>query len=150
MYDLLDRPLVFIPVEWPGLIATEDGGAISTTHRVEIQVEILDRDEFTAWAAKGLLTPEGDARVAHELEVFREVAKGWRKIKSAGRTPEFSDDNILALLRKPGFVSAFGPAYLKAFAGQVEVRTGNSAGSPEHGPAGEPTDETSKAETSAS
>jgi hypothetical protein len=149
-FDLLNRPLVFIPVTWAGLGEAGDGAAVEIEHSIDVQIELLDRDEFQAWLERSGEDVENPVeRAAHELATFREVAKGWRKIKANGRTPEFNDENVARLLRFPGFVSAFGAAYLKAWRGKVEVREGNSGGSPANGLAGEPTDATRKDATSA-
>jgi len=146
MFDLLDRPLVFIPVKWPGLKQGPDGGAVSTEHVVEIQVEILDQTAVNAWLATGAVTHDDpEAQAKHEIETFRVVAKNWRGLRNA---PVFDDDNIRRLLVWPGFADAFGNAYLNAWNAKVETREGNSAGSPANGPAGGPTDETPKDATS--
>jgi len=146
VFDLLDRPLIFIPVEWPGLIANDAGDAVPTTHSLEVQIELLDRAEFTEWMKEGSTEADEELsqadKIARERSTFRRVAKGWRKIKANGRVPEFSDENIERLLMFPGFNNAFGTAYIAAWSGKVATREGNSAGSPVNGPGGEPTDAT--------
>lgn len=146
MFDLLDRPLVFIPVKWPGLKQGPDGAAVPTEHVVDIQVEILDQVAVNEWLQKGAKTQPTPAKQRiHEIDTFRAVAKNWRGLKNS---PVFDDDNIAKLLVWPGFADAFGVAYLNAWNAKVETREGNSEGSPANGPAGGPTDETPKAETS--
>lgn len=49
-FDLLSRPLVFIPVEWKGIGSDENDNAVVIDHRVEIQVEMLDDAEFLEWS----------------------------------------------------------------------------------------------------
>jgi len=49
-FDLLDRPLVFIPVRWKGIGADENGVAILIDHEVEIRVEMLDDKQFLDWS----------------------------------------------------------------------------------------------------
>jgi len=150
MFDLLDRPLFYLPVKWPGVVPGDDGGATLTEHMVEIQVELLDREEFNAWMIEGSKDVEdmtAEERQAHELTTIKGVAKGWRKIKANGRNPDFSDENIAKLLGFPGFVSAFGEAYMNAWNAKIEIRSGNSEGSPANGQADGPTGATSKAAT---
>jgi len=135
-FDLLALPLLWIPIQWAGLSQAEEAGvAVPITHEVEIQVKILDRDQFSAWLKKCLedsQNPDVDAKV--EREIFRTVACNWRKIKGS---PEFSDDNIDKLLRWPGFIVAFADAYREAWHGRAKVREGNSASSPSAGRAEE-------------
>lgn len=149
-FDLLDRPLVFIPVKWAGIGKTDDGGAIRVDHVVDIQVELLDRDEFSDWIIEANKDVEREDRAAHELATIKKVAKGWRKIKAGGRDVAWNDENLAKLLLWPGFVTAFGEAYMTAWRGELETRTGNSDGSPGIGLAGEPTDVTAKGETPSS
>lgn len=145
MFDLLDRPLVFIPVKWAGLKQGADGTAEATEHVIEVQVEILDLKAVNDWLARGGKTFDNPAeQEAHEIATFRVVAKNWRKIKN---DPVFTDENIGKLLIWPGFAGAFGEAYLEAWNARVETREGNSDGSLANGPAGEPTDATSKGAT---
>jgi hypothetical protein len=151
MFDLLSRPLVFIPVKWKGVAEGKEGEAVPVEHAIDVQVEILDRVEFDKWIdmnRKDGDTPDVDP--AGELAIFKTVAKGWRKIRMNGSTAQFTDDNIARMLRYPGFVGAFGEAYMETWAGRVAVREGNSDGSPANGPAGEPTVETLKDKTSPS
>lgn len=148
-FDLLDRPLLYIPVKWPGLGVDDDGKAKPVEHSVEVQIELLDSDEANAWIDESSKEPEDvAARDAHSLASFKRVAKGWRGVKAGTRTADFSDDNIARMLRAPGFSYAFGTAYAEAMRGKVAIREGNSDGSPAPGPAGEPIGETSKAATS--
>ena len=181
MFDLLDRPLVFWPVKWPGISADEKGDAVAVTHEVQLQIEILDDDEAREWSVTGgadpfpderaaladriseILAGEGDGEATalalreitkeqealaertkaatqeRDLASFKRVVKGWRKVVSNGRPVQFTDDNILKLLKWPGFAVAFGNAYKDAFSAKLETREGNSEGSPANGPAGEPT-----------
>lgn len=148
MYDLTDRPLVFIPVDWPGLAVNDDGEAVEVANSVRLQVEILDRIEFDAWLHSE--APEGSSeedKVAFEVARLRKVVKGWRDVKMSGRIADFEDKNIRILLLVPGFPEAFWKAYADAWTGKVKVREGNSVGSPVSGREGEPTAETTKAKT---
>lgn len=149
-FDLLDRPLVFVPVRWKGVASDDGGDAVVVDHRVDIQVEILDKDELADWLKLTAETVAPEKATDHALAVFKRVAKGWRKIKAGGRVPAFNDENIGRLLKWPGFDSAFGAAYWQAWNGRVEAREGNSEGSLAPGQAGEPTDATPPAETPSS
>ena len=37
-FDLLDKPLIYIPVKWPGLKANDNGDAVAVEHTVDVQV----------------------------------------------------------------------------------------------------------------
>lgn len=153
-FDLLDKPLVYIPVKWSGVREGPNGEAVATEHSVEVQVEILDRVELVAWIGESAVdTSDGvdEAAVAHilakELGSFKRVAQGWRGVKAGNKTAPFTDENIERIIRAPGFTDAFGEAYMAAWRGQVATREGNSGGSAEHGQAAEPSDATRKDET---
>lgn len=133
MFDLLDRPLHWIPVKWPALVPAKKDSELSVAGEVEIElrVEIVDVDE-----AKKLF-PElfgvKDAEGPDDFDIFKKVVREWRKIKSNGRAVPMTDDNIRLLLKTPCFASAFGRSYVAALAGQKEVRSGNSNASPSGG-----------------
>jgi len=149
-FDLLDKPLIYIPVKWPGLKANDNGDAVAVEHTVDVQIELLDVDPLNDWiAAGGMLADDADAaaRADHARSTFKAVAKEWRGVVANGKRLPFTDANIDKLLQVPGFADAFGNAYLKAWSGKAELREGNSAGSPANGPADEPTDATQKAAT---
>jgi hypothetical protein len=156
MFDLADRPLVWIPVKWsvlrPG--ARPKAVAIESEVSIEVEVEILDRDElvelFSGYfsdetvaavksdeepaadpaeepddaAAEELPAPEPSER---ELEVkrFLRVVKSWRKVKEGGRDLDLNEENARKMLRVPGFASAFEGRYLAACAGKADIRRGN-------------------------
>jgi hypothetical protein len=132
-FDLLDSPLVYIPVRWNAVTAGEDGSAAVVEHVVDIQVEMLDKDQLVEWIAIGNREVEKDGERARQIEAFRFVAKGWRKVVANGRAVEFDDANIWRLLTKPGFDTAFTTAYGEAINGRVEMREGNSESSPVDG-----------------
>jgi len=153
-FDLLDAPLVYIPVKFPGLAVGDGGEAVAIEHEVEIQIELLDRDELVDWMQKANTSATANVteqrKSGEEIEVFKRVAKGWRGIVVNGKVAPFTDKNLDALLRKPSFVERFATAYLEAWNGKVATREGNSEGSPANGPAVEPIAATPKGETSAS
>ena len=152
-FDLLEKPLIYIPVKWPGLKADDNGDAVAVEHTVDVQIELLDVDPLNDWiAAGGALADDADAaaRADHARSTFKAVAKEWRGVVANGKSLPFTDGNIDKLLQVPGFADAFGNAYLKAWSGKAELREGNSAGSPANGPAVEPSDATPKDATSKS
>lgn len=149
-FDLLDKPLIYIPVKWPGLKANDNGDAVAVEHTVHVQVELLDVEPLNDWlAASDKIAADADAaaRRTHDRETFKTVAKNWRGVSSNGKSVPFTDDNIDRMLQVPNFANGFGVAYRNAWSGQAELREGNSAGSPANGPADEPTDATQKAAT---
>jgi len=152
-FDLLDKPLIYIPVKWPGLKADDNGDAVAVEHTVDVQIELLDVDLLNEWlAASDKIAADADtaARRIHDRETFKTVAKNWRGVSSNGKNVPFTDDNIDRMLQVPNFASGFGVAYRNAWSGQAELREGNSAGSPANGPAVEPSDATPKDATSKS
>jgi hypothetical protein len=50
-FDLLAKPLVYMPVKWQGLGADNNGDAIVVDHEVTIQVELLTREQLEEWSA---------------------------------------------------------------------------------------------------
>lgn len=140
VFDLLDRPLMWIPVRWPGLKPGPDGGvAVPTEHEIEVEVELLDdKEEFTK--VFGLDDPaqrkEGETDPT-DFDAFKRVVKNWRKLTANKIPVEFTDENIRRVLRLPNFATSLQVAYLNALAGRVETREGNSESSPANGRAGD-------------
>ena len=132
-FDLLDSPLVYIPVRWNAVTAGADGSAAVFKHVVDIQVEMLDKDQLVEWIAIGNREVEKADEKARQIEGFRFVAKGWRGVVANGRPVDFDDANIWRLLTKPGFDTAFTSAYGLAINGRVETREKNSEASPVDG-----------------
>lgn len=133
MFDLLDRPLHWIPVKWKSLVAPEKESDLSVEgeHEIELRVELVDREEAKAFFPG--LFGEDTADAPEGFDVFKRVVKEWRKIKANGRSVPLNDDNIRLLLNVPCFEAAFAVAYVTALAGQAEVREGNSSASPSGG-----------------
>lgn len=152
-FDLLDKPLIYIPVKWPGLKADDNGDAVAVEHTVDVQVEMLDVDPLNEWVKSSTAIAadaDRDARREHERGSFKTLARNWRGVVAKGKALPFTDENIDKLLQVPGFVDAFGNAYITAWSGKAELREGNSVGSPANGPAVEPSDATPKDATSKS
>lgn len=149
MFDLLDRPLVWIGVAWPGLVQKDETGVAEVTeHRVELQVEILDRSDYAKWLDDGEKQARDDGVDEEaELALVLQVTRAWRKVVANGTPIAFSPDNLARLLRAPGFIPAFSIAYGNAWAGKAETREGNSASSPAHGRADAATAATETAAT---
>ena len=157
MFDLLDRPLHWILVKWPGLIPPkEDENAVSTPgfFEIDLRVDLLDREE-AIWrfpALFGLDDEDPDAdrsgnawksllayREEHGptpdlFESFKHIVHDWRGVNASGRRVKIDDDNIRKLLAAPMFEGAFKQAYILALGGMVEEREKNSEGSPKGGP----------------
>lgn len=132
MFDLVDRPLHWITVKWPGIAQGDDESAdsVPTMHEVGLRVEILDRDEVQA-VFPGAFGLETEA--PPEAESFKRIVKEWRKVVAKGRPVPMNDDNVALMLKVPMFASAFTAAYLSAMGGVVEIREGNSPASPPGG-----------------
>jgi len=132
MFDLLDRPLLWISVKWPGL---KPGGADGTglaeavENEIEVRVELKEADELETIFADG----------RDGCDVLREVVSDWRRIKSGGQPLPFTPENAKLLMqRQPAFFTAFHVAYLGAIMGRVETREGNSDALPADGQAAAP------------
>lgn len=153
MFDLSAKPCVWIPVYWPGLAASEeeDGLARMIEHRIDVQVELLDREELKEWFLFDLddnghiIDDNGNPKIKDgepvlppkDIDVFLHVVKNWRRVKSGDQTVPFSAEKAAIILGQPSFPTAFGTAYLKAVAGKIETREKNSEGSPPAGRAGD-------------
>jgi hypothetical protein len=133
MFDLLDRPLHWIPVKWAALVPAKKCSDLSVQghHEIELRVELIDREEATGMFPA--LFDKDDEPVMDGFGVFKRVVKDWRKIKANGQAVPLTDENIKLLLNVPCFEAAFAVAYVTALAGQAEVREGNSSASPRGG-----------------
>jgi len=135
MFDVLDRPLLWIPVRWPGLKPSGPDGlgvAEAVENEIEILVELKDAD-----GVKLLTDPDEEEAKTPKIDAFMSFATDWRKIKSGGTPLPFSRENAdLLIKRQLPFFDAFRLAYINAMLGRVETREGNSDASPQDGPAG--------------
>jgi hypothetical protein len=143
MFDLLDRPLVWIPVTWPALLSGENENDLAQPgeHTVELRVELVDAEEAIALFPP--LFPQRDQEAAAKADdnpqlwafkTFKRVVKEWRKISAGGKaSPPMNDKNIRLLLKAPMFIAGFASAYMTALGGRAEVREKNSVGSPSDG-----------------
>jgi hypothetical protein len=126
MFDLVDRPLVWIPVKWEAVApGPDDGLAVTVEVEVHILVELIDRKEF-----KRLFLSEDDAP---ESDIIERVVRNWRKVTERGAAVPYSPEKMAVLLEAPGFAKAFGDSYVAAMAGRGETREKNSESSPNNG-----------------
>lgn len=133
MFDLTDRPKVWIEVRWPGLAPNAiDGKAETVEHVVEVEVEFIDRDEMLS-----LFTADGNGILRTSPDAMQRVCTGWRKLLDKGKPLDFNPENMRRMLNFPGFDAAFSLAYLAAWSGKTETREGNSDDLPPGGQAGE-------------
>jgi hypothetical protein len=130
-FDLLDRPLVWVPVRWPGLKpGPDDAIGVPVEHEIEALVELLDIEEIQASVDDQSLVTNADKAKA--------FLRGWRKVVAKGVPVPFDDANLAKMFAVPGFRQGLETAYLRALVGKVETREGNSAGSPVDGRAESP------------
>lgn len=131
-FDLTDAPLLWVPVTWPMLKpGPDDGIAIVEEARIDVLVEIVDRDEL-----KAIFYAEDGAEQMSDFDGFKRIVRDWRKVMDGNSPVPFTDENIEKILRVPSFPNALQTAYLKACNGSVAVREGNSESSPPVGRAG--------------
>lgn len=134
MFDVLDRPLLWITVRWPGLKPSgPDGTGVAepVENEIEILVELKDAD-----GVKILADPDEEQAKTPKLEAFLLFVSDWRKIKSGGTPLPFSSENAdLLIKRQLPFFDAFRLAYVNAMLGRIETREGNSDASPQDGQA---------------
>lgn len=136
MFDLLDRPLHWIPVKWPSLKPSGDGEGLSVSgeNEVELKIEIVSREEAMRLFPAAFDMPVDEAPDPdRELNTFKRLVVDWRKISSGGKRVEMSDEHIRALLSVPMFGPAFAQSYILALGGVSEIREGNSDASPRGG-----------------
>ena len=154
MFDLSEKPLVWIPVKWLSLRPGPKAGDLAVEHEneIKVEVELKDRDELVEFFADALSeTPQGKAlkdsvagdaaqdveapigeeagekpspRVT-EAERFLGLVKNWSGVADKGQPIELNLANAKRMLAVPGFAGAFETAYLLACAGKVETRKGN-------------------------
>lgn len=136
MFDIADRPLVFIPIKWTVLRPGEgdDANAVEVDAIVEVEVEVKDRDELLILFDDYFGEPEnGEVKIdeqrlsgrALELKRFMALVSRWRKVVAGGKPLELNEDNARKMLLVPGFATAFEASYLAACAGKSEIRKGN-------------------------
>lgn len=143
MFDLADRPLVWIPVKWTVLRPGEGDhkDAIETEVSIKIEVELKDRDDVAEISVKlfGLDVEDDDkpqpsiadqlkdAKKGRDKEValFLEIVRDWQGVKKDGVEQPFSAENVRLMLGIPGFWGAFQSAYMSACVGKLETRKGN-------------------------
>lgn len=150
MFDLSDRPLVWIPIKWTVLRPPErkpsdkrdEGVAVETEVTIDVHVEIFDReqltellgDDFSLISGEAMPTedgvevdPEAEPLTTRQIEArrFMKIVSGWRKFKDKGNLVPFDEEHVIKLLKVPGFISAFEAAYMAACAGKSDIRRKN-------------------------
>jgi len=148
-FDLTDRRLVWIPVTWAVMQSIGDALAEPVERTVELQIDLVDLDEFGRLFVSPLDEngdPKPDAVPPATPERVQEwkgindtvralaIVNDWRKVKSGGRVIPYSEDAMAKLMRVPGFAAAlFLDAFPKAYAAVKETRQGNLPSLPEGG-----------------
>lgn len=138
MFDLSDRPLVWVPVKWsvlrPGRGAKAT--AIPTDVTIKVEVELLDREQLAEFypeiVGESLPVVEDEtpqeARTRHmdaEVSRFMRVVNAWSGVKNGTADVELSEDVVRQMMLRPGFSIAFDKAFIAACAGKLETRRGN-------------------------
>lgn len=142
LFDLSDRPMAWIEVAWPGIVAgEEDGFAQEIEHKIELFVEIVERDELKRLFPR--LMGDNEAPLVSEIDIVMRLASDWRqagskrKILDKGKEVPFTKKHVEKLIKKPMFGPSFTTCYMAAVGGKVRVREGNSGGLQSGGQAGE-------------
>lgn len=140
LFDLADRPRAWIEVAWPAVMPDEGGGlAKEGEHKIELLVEIVDRDELARLFPQ--IIGDGTGASPTEVEIVTRLVSDWRqagsqrKILDKGREVPFNKANAAKLIRVPMFGAAFTVAYIAAVGGKMKLREGNSSGLPGGGQA---------------
>lgn len=140
MFDFAEKPQVWIPVRWPGLIQRDVAKlAEPIEYEIHCLVELVDTDRLVEIDAKfNRVDMPDEERRNTEREAFKELVADWRGVKQGGKDLPLNDENIDRLIKRPGFASGFNTAFVEAMNGRIESREGNSKGSPESGQAADP------------
>lgn len=133
MFDLADKRLVWIPVRWPGVIPGKKDGepAQSTTHEIECQCELVDRDRLSE-----IFTPTPEQTKMSEAERFLCLVHDWRGVKMGKTSAPMTAENVALMLKVPMFADGFNKSYMAAWTGQLELREKNFNDSSADGAAG--------------
>lgn len=137
-FDITAARLAWIPLEFAGLISTGDELAKPVTHRIELQVDLIDLEEFarlfesprdrdTGEPLPGV-TPERLAEWDNMMDADRAVRiiKDWRKVKANGVNLPFTEENLRKLFKVPNVgLAFFTRAFVEAYRGVAETREGN-------------------------
>lgn len=150
-FDLQTKRLVWIEVTWDALESRGDELAEVVQRTIELQVELVDLDEFGRLFISPLdddgnprpgavpeATPERIAEWQKMNDTDRALAvvKDWRRVRSGGKVVPYSDEGMRHMMRIPNFPPAlFLNAYPRAYAGMKDTRRGNSKSSPADGQA---------------
>ena len=94
--------------DWPARIQVSMDGGKTRTHRITLDLKIIDTDDYRQTAAEG------------DVALIEKVVHGWGGIgDEQGNDLEFCDENRNALARHPGFVRGAINAYMNAANGEA-------------------------------
>ncbi|HPU15384.1 MAG TPA: hypothetical protein PK808_04810 [Polymorphobacter sp.] len=143
MFALVNEPASWWPVNFE---VPADGGEVAA-QSVDLKFARLGALDYkalwgTAYAdaqavGEGKIPPPTASEMAtRNRQMFNRCVRGWRNIVDGEGSPlPFADPYIDQLLDVGGFPEAFGLAYLKFWNAVPETILGNSAPSPDGGPA---------------
>jgi hypothetical protein len=138
MFDISAKRLAWIDVEFAGFVSTDGEPGKPTTHKIGLQIDLIDRDEFLQLFVEPDAEAEPEKHKAFaaltEMDRFKRVVTDWRGVASNGVAVSFEDEHIGKLLKVPNFGDGFNLSYLLAWKGREKERSGNSAGSAASGP----------------
>lgn len=139
MFDISEKRLAWIPVDFTMLKSDGDDLAVPVTYTIELQVDLVDKDEFKKIWVMPDPEDEPEAFVEFtkmgELGRFKMLVHNWRGVVSGGRSVPFTDENIERMIAVPMFTQGFNIAYPNAWSGRAETRAKNSEDSPANGAA---------------
>lgn len=94
--------------EWPAEIQVAKDGGKTHTHKITLDLKIIDTDDYRQTAADG------------DVALIEKVVHGWSGIgDEQGNALVFNEGNRNALARHPGFVRGAISAYMKAANGEA-------------------------------
>lgn len=128
-FDLAAKRLAWLPVKWKGFASSGDEPGQVVEHEIEVQVELVEREEF----ARLFVQPDPEAepdKAAQfnrltDLERFNTVASNWRKVVAGTTSIPFNPENVAKLMGVPNFPLAFFQSYANAWQAIPETRAGN-------------------------
>lgn len=125
MFKIGSQRLTWITVKWHGL--ADDGSQVE--NEIECQVHLVDRSELQAQ-----MEAERKGDLAAIDKFCHRVTQDWKGVGNVDGEPlKFTEAHFAMLLESPGFATALGDAYFRAWRGQATVRQGNLEASPAAG-----------------
>jgi hypothetical protein len=115
LFDLATKRTAWIEVKFRGLKSEGDALGVPFEHIIDMEVELIDREEFNRLFIMPDEVEEPEAFAAYQaitnLEKITRVAINWRKIKFGGNPADFSEENLARMLNVPNFINGFNLAY---------------------------------------